>query len=109
MISLEALAYIERLLATRGIDQAYTDVFTMVLDPGKTQFYTEANRGFLYLLTHNLPMGTRIASETNIMEVDEGWQAKGITKVQEFKGQLAVQLPSAGSLSQLEFLRAIPR
>ena len=109
MISLEALAYIERLLATRGIEDPYTDVFTMVLNPKKTQFYSPANRGFLFLLTHNLPLGTSIASETNILQIDAQWQNRGITKIQEFSGQIAVQLTAPGSLNQVEFLRAIPR
>jgi len=49
MISLEAIGYIERLLATRGITNYYLDVYALVLDPLKTDFYTEAHRGFLYL------------------------------------------------------------
>jgi hypothetical protein len=109
MISLEAIGYVERLLATRGITDYYLDVYSLVLDPLKTDFYTEANRGFLYLLTHGLPEGTRIASETNIVEINAHWQDKGITKIQEFGGQIAVHFPAPGSVNQLEFFRALPR
>jgi len=109
MISLEAIGYIERLLATRGITNFYMDVYSMVLDPLKTDFYTEANRGYFYLLTHELPEGTLIASETNILEIDASWWVKGITKIQEFGGQIAVHFPSPGSVQQIEFIRAIPR
>lgn len=109
MISLETIGYVERLLATRGIDSYYMDVYALVLDPAASDFYTEANRGFYYLLTHELPQGTQIASETNILQVDSGWGARGITRVQEFGGQLAIHLPNPGGLSQIEFIRAIPR
>lgn len=109
MISLEAIGYIERLLATRGVTHYYMDVYCIVLDPLKTDFYSEANRGFLFLLTHELPEGTRIASETNILEIDSSWPIRGITKIQEFGGQIAVHFPSPGNISQLEFIRAIPR
>lgn len=109
MISVEAVGYVERLLATRQVKDFYLDVFTLVLDPVKKDYYSDANRGFFYLLTHELPQGTTIASETAILQIDESWTSRGITKIQEFGGQLAVHLPAPGAISQVEFIRAIPR
>lgn len=109
MISVESIGYVERLLATREVKEFYLDVFTLVLDPSKRDYYADANRGYYYLLTHELPQGTTIASETAILQVDENWPSRGITKIQEFGGQLAIHLPSPGALSQVEFIRAIPR
>lgn len=109
MISVESIGYVERLLVTRQVKDFYLDVFTLVLDPSQKNFYSDANRGYYYLLTHELPQGTTIASETAILEVDENWSSRGITKIQEFGGQLAIHLPNPGALSQVEFIRAIPR
>jgi hypothetical protein len=50
-----------------------------------------------------------IASEPSVLQVDESWDAKTITKIQEFGGQMSIQLPHAGLLNQIEFVRAIPR
>ena len=52
MISVESIGYVERLLATRQVKDFYLDVFTLVLDPSQKNFYSDANRGFYYLLTH---------------------------------------------------------
>lgn len=109
MISLEAIAYIERLLATRGIQDFYLDVFSLVLNPSKKDVYTDGNRGFYYLVTHDLPQGMVIASETAVVEIDQSWEARGITKIQEFSGQMAVHLPAMVNLYHLEFIRVIPR
>lgn len=109
MISLEAINYVERLLATRSITDFYLDVFTLVINPEIKDFYADANRGFYYLVTHDLPAGTVIASETSVLSVDQNWESRGITRIQEFGGQLVVHLPNPGALPQIEFLRAIPR
>lgn len=109
MISLEAITYIQRLLDTRGISDYYLDVFTLPLAPDERHIYSDANRGFYYLLSHDLPAGLLIASETSILRIDSAWAQKGITKIHEFSGQLALHLPSAGALPYVEFIRVIPR
>lgn len=109
MISLEAITYIERMLQSRGISDYYCDVFTLVCDPNKKDFYTPAFEGYCFLLSHDMPLGTVIASETSVLNIDQNWETKNITKVQEFSGQIALHLPEAGVLSQVEFFRAIPR
>jgi hypothetical protein len=109
MISIESIAYIERLLASRQIQDYYLDIFTLVIPPDKLRMTTDANRGYYYLLTHELPQGVQIASETSVLQVDDSWAAKTITKIQEFSGQMSFKLPDLGVVSQLEFVRAIPR
>ena len=108
MISLEAMRYIERLLLARGVEQYYMDVLQIPVAPASRQIYTAANRGHLYLLTHELPEHTAISSETSALNIDASWQTKGITKVQEFTGQLAISLPDNHGINQIEFIRAIP-
>lgn len=109
MISIESIAYIQRLLATRKVEGYYLDIYTLLIPPGFDKLYTDADRAFYYLLTHTLPLGTVIASETSVLQVDESWDAKTITKIHEFGGQMSIQLPHAGLLNQIEFVRAIPR
>lgn len=109
MISVETIAYIKSLLASRRIREYYLDIFSLVVDPEATQVYTDAHRGFYFLLTHTLPQGLVIASETNVLQVDATWDGRTITKIQEFGGQMGIFLPVAGAVSQLEFIRAIPR
>ena len=109
MISVESIGYIERLLASRGITDFFLDVCALTIDPKEKDHYGNAFRGFHYLLSHELPEGTTIASETAILQVDKDWTKRGITKIQEFGGQIAIHLPEAGILSQIEFIRAIPR
>lgn len=109
MISLEAISYIERMLGSRDITDYYCDVFTITCDPTKKDFYSDANPGICYLLTHNLPEGTTIASETSALNIDQNWENKTITKVHEFSGQIAIHLPQVGAINQIEFFRAIPR
>lgn len=109
MISIESIAYIERLLASRQIQDYYLDLFTLVIPPNALRISTDANRGYYYLLTHELPQGVQIASEISVLNVDESWAAKTITKIQEFSGQMSIKLPDLGVVSQLEFVRAIPR
>ena len=109
MISLEAISYIDRMLKSRGITDYYCDVFTLVCDPNKKDFYTPAFQGYCYLLSHDLPMGTTIASETSALNIDQNWGTKNITKVYEFGGQIALYLPQTGILTEVEFFRVIPR
>lgn len=109
MISLEVISYIERMLGSRNITDYYCDVFTITCDPTKKDFYSDVNAGYLYLLTHNLPEGTTIASETSALNIDQNWQDKNITKVHEFSGQVTLHLPQPGAVSEVEFFRAIPR
>ena len=109
MISLEAIRYIEKLLSAREIENFYLDVFQVPLADQMRRVYTDANRGFFYLISHQLPVGTTIASESSVLFVDEKWNDKTITKVQEFSGQIAIELPENHGLKQIEFIRAIPR
>lgn len=109
MISIESIAYIERLLASRQIEDYYLDIYTLAIPPDVVRITTDANRGYYYLLTHELPQGVQIASETSVLNVDESWSGKTITKIQEFTGQMSIKLPEIGVISQLEFVRAIPR
>jgi hypothetical protein len=109
MISIESIAYIQRLLATRKVDDYYMDIYTLLVPPGTVKLYTDADRAFYYLLTHTLPQGTVIASETSVLQVDASWDSKTITKIQEFGGQMSIKLPSPGAIPQIEFIRAIPR
>lgn len=108
MISLEAIQYIKQLLFARGITTYYMDVLQIPVSDQDRLIYTDANRSHLYLLTHQLPQELWIASETSVLNIDASWANKGITKVQEFTGQLAISLPENHGLNQLEFIRAIP-
>ena len=56
MISIESIAYIERLLASRQIED-YLDIYTLAIPPDVVRITTDANRGYYYLLTHELPQG----------------------------------------------------
>lgn len=109
MTTVETIAYVKSLLASRRISDYYLDIYTLVLDPAKAEAYTDAHRGYYYLLTHTLPEGLVIASETNVLQVDAAWDNRTITKIQEFGGQMGVFLPAAGAISEIEFIRAIPR
>ncbi|HCS20167.1 MAG TPA: hypothetical protein DIW47_06330 [Bacteroidetes bacterium] len=109
MNSVELIGYIQQLLTTRQIKDYYLDLFTLVMPPTQNRLYTQSDRGFYYLLTSQLPVGTRIASETSILEVDATWENKGITKIQEFGGQLVIWTPDPGQINELEFIRVIPR
>lgn len=107
MISLEATAYIHRLLAARGIHRYALQVYALPLDPERITHFAPAYRGCYYLMSLSLPVGTVIASESSVLQITEGWHNKGITQLHEFTGQLTVTLPTAGAATEVEFLRAI--
>lgn len=109
MISIDAMAYVQQLLASRQIKDYYLDIHKVVIAPSKTRVYTQAHRGYFYLLTHELPLGLEIYSENWVLQVDQSWGAKTITKIQEFSGQLSIHLPQAGLINEIEFIRAIER
>lgn len=109
MISIESIAFIKQLIASREIEDYYFDIFKMYIPSNQRNIYTDGFTGFYYLLTHELPIGTIIASEISALQIDDNWANKTITKIHEFSGQLRVYLPENANIKEIEFARAIPR
>ena len=60
----------------------------------------------LYFLMSDLPVGTRIISDTTALEVDIAFSKSVISAYYEFSGYIEIQFPSASN-GFVEFLRVI--
>lgn len=109
MIAVDYISYVRQLIDTRNIKNYYLDILRINIPSSNQRIYTSGQRAIFYLLTENLPVGTVIASENSAIIIDQAWQNKGLSKIQEFLGQLVIELPDTGLISEIEFIRAIPR
>lgn len=109
MNQMDVFSFIERTLSARGIKDYYMDTYALTLHPAKKSHYSLGSQHLYYLISEYLPEGTLILSETSAFQVGPNFSTSGIAKVKEFTGQLAVHLPTTGAVSQLEFIRIIPR
>jgi hypothetical protein len=109
MITLDYMAFVRALMESRQLQDFTLDVLRVPVESGASCFYSSGQRAFYFLLSHDLPVGCSIASERSALLVDEAWLQKDLAKIHEFYGQLAIELPDGHSLSEIEFLRVIPR
>lgn len=91
------------LLSSRGVKDYYMDFYTVPVI-GAT-FTTPANRGWLFLISENLPQGLEIISETHAVRVG----GSPLSGFHEFTGQLLIKVPEGADLDRLDFIRIIPK
>jgi hypothetical protein len=109
MIAVDYISYVRQLLDTRKITSYHLDILRINIPANTQRIYTSGQRAYFYLLTENLPEGCLIASENTALLVNQDWSSKSLSKIQEFKGQMLIELPEAGVIREIEFIRAIPR
>ena len=108
MITQDLLRYVERRVSVLGYERPQYDVFTWRLPALGTRHVTDGRRAHYYLLTTALPEGLTLLSESSGLVVTPAWSASSaLAQLQEFSGQLSVELNAAGSLSELTFLRIL--
>ena len=105
MITHDLMRYAELRAGVRGMTSPQYDVFAWQLPAGATRYVTDGRRALYFLLSEALPVGTRLLSESSGVVVTASWLASGRAPLTELTGQLAVELPEAGALDQLVFLR----
>lgn len=99
----DPIALIDMLLSSRGVKDYHMDFFTVpVLG---VEFTTAANRGMHFLVTDSLPQGLEIISETHALRVDTAQPST----LQEFTGQMRINVPEGAALDRLDFIRIIPK
>ena len=105
MITHDLMRYAELRAGVRGMTLPQYDVFVWSLPAGATRYVTDGRRALYFLLTEELPLGTRLLSESSGVVVTPAWLASGAAPLTELTGQLALELPEAGALDHLAFLR----
>ncbi|OJW79564.1 MAG: hypothetical protein BGO69_12605 [Bacteroidetes bacterium 46-16] len=114
MINLED--YVERQMRRRGIEIAYARTLPVVVrriaDSTGTVLSNsiefDAYNQFWFLAnSFELPIGTRITSDTNVMLLE----AHSSDIIEEFWGKIKIQLPNSftGSLCQALFYQVLPK
>ncbi|GAA4457046.1 hypothetical protein [Rurimicrobium arvi] len=114
MINIED--YVERQMKRRGIEIAYartmpvvvrriTDASGAVLS--NSIEFDAYNQYWFLVNAFELPLGTRITSDTNVMLLE----AHSGDVIEEFWGRITIQLPDSftGSLSQALFYQVLPK
>lgn len=84
--------------------QGFKSVYTK---PGQLQYHIEAYNEYL-LLTNSrvLPIGTRILSDTNSMEIKSGHRR--IEALEEFSGLVSIELPQGTTYFPIiEFIQIV--
>jgi hypothetical protein len=84
--------------------QGFKSVYTR---PGQLQYHIEAYNEYL-LLTNSrvLPIGTRILSDTNSMEIKSGHRR--IEALEEFSGLVSIELPQGTTYFPIiEFIQIV--
>ena len=108
MITQDLLRYVERRVSVLGYVRPQYDVFTWRLPAVGTRHVTDGRRAHYYLLTTALPEGLTLLSESSGLVVTPAWSAASAwAQLQEFSGQISVELHAAGTLSELTFLRIL--
>jgi len=108
MITQDLLRYVERRVSVLGYVRPQYDVFTWRLPALGTRHVTDGRRAHYYLLTTALPQGLTLLSESSGLVVTPAWSAaSALVQLQEFSGQISVELNAAGTLSELTFLRIL--
>jgi len=64
-----------------------------------------ANRALHFLVSENLPAGLEIISETHALKVG----AADPAGLQEFSGQLLINVPEGVNFTQVDFIRVLPQ
>jgi len=108
MIAVDYISFVKQLLDSRQIKTYHLDIYRINIPGNSQRIYTSGQRALFYLLTDSLPEGTLIASENSALLVDTTWNSKSLSKIHEFKGQLSIELPDKGLITEIEFIRAIP-
>ena len=91
------------LLSSRGVKDYHMDFYALLLL--EDEQITTANRGWHFLVSNELPSGLEIISETHALKV--GATAPAI--LQEFTGQMRINIPEGTSIDRLDFIRIIPK
>lgn len=114
MINLED--YVERQMKRRGIEIAYARTMPVVVrriadgtgSVLSNSIEFDAYNQFWFLVNaFELPIGTRITSDTNVMLLE----AHSSDIIEEFWGKIHIQLPDSftGSICQALFYQVIPK
>lgn len=103
MTTSDPIQTIDMLLSSRGVKDYHMDFFTMLLLDHEQ--ITPANRGWYFLVSSNLPSGLEIVSETHALKVGE----TAPSTLQEFTGQMRINVPEGASIDRLDFIRIIPK
>ncbi len=114
MINIED--YVERQMRRRGIEIAYARTLPIVVrritdDLGNvitsSITYEAYNQYWFLVNAFELPVGTRITSDTNVMLIE----AHSNDVIEEFWGKINIKLPASftGSLCQALFYQVLPK
>jgi hypothetical protein len=103
VITSDPIQTIDMLLSSRGVKDYHMDFYTLLLL--ENEQITPANRGWHFLVSKELPAGLEIISETHALKVGETTPST----LQEFTGQMRINVPEGASVDRLDFIRIIPK
>jgi hypothetical protein len=101
------LNHVQQQFKQREIKIELQDFKSVHTRPGQLQYHNEAYNEYL-LLTNSrvLPIGTRILSDTNSMEIKSGHRR--IEALEEFSGLVSIELPQGTTYFPIiEFIQIV--
>jgi hypothetical protein len=103
-----ALAYIASRMKQMDIKNYSIEPYLVLLNNDKTQVDIQVINEFLFLVSKELPYGSEIISDSNYFQIWDYYSYMLVGGVQDFTGNVHIQIPPGSGQQLFEFIRVIP-
>ena len=103
------LAYIASRMQQLGIRKYNFEPHLALLGEYKTEYNMGCGIDHFFLVSKELPVGTQIHADNNILIVEAHHTYMQFASVQEFTGIMNIKIPAGSGLTLFEFIRVMPK
>ena len=103
------LAYIASRMQQQGIRRYNFEPHLALLNEYRSEYNIGCGNDHFFLVSKELPIGTEIHADNNILIVADYHSYMQFAGVQEFTGIMNIKVPPDSGLTLFEFIRVMPK